>query len=325
MLYMRQKTLAVIVGLVVIVIALFAFVRTQKPAPIERTVKIGYFNQHLGSVPLFLAEQKGLFAKHGVKVELVPIASSNQATDALVRNDIDLGIISMIPVLNAESKDSGKIKLVSASVISKQGTFDSIVVKSDSGIESLRDAKVKKVAVFPGTTATNFLKTYLKSQGIDPTQIEFVQMPPQNQLAALQSGAVQAAHMLEPTLSLTLAQSDYKRITGSIYASAFDQSPIGGYGMSAAFANQYPELAKQTVLAVQEASAYELAHPDEARQVIVEKFAVAPEVAAKMSLLPFARFEDLAPNFLGSFVDLLMTMGEVQTRPNLDGMIYRAS
>ena len=75
--------------------------------------------------------------------------------------------------------------------------------------------------------------------------------------------------MLEPTLSLTLEQSDYKRITGSVYASAFDQSPIGGYGMSAAFAKPYPELAKQTVLAVHEASAYDLSHPDEARQVIV--------------------------------------------------------
>lgn len=43
-----------------------------------------------------------------------------------------------------------------------QPAFVFIVVKSDSGIESLRDAKVKKTVVFPGTTATNFFEGLLE-------------------------------------------------------------------------------------------------------------------------------------------------------------------
>ncbi len=323
---MSRKALLGVIFVVLVAIGgvILVTLKTIRTEP-ERVVKIGYFNQHLGSVPLFLAQDKGQFTKQGVKVELVPMASSNLATEALVRGDIDLGLISMIPVLNAETKDPGKIKLVSASVISRDGSFDRVLVKADSGIESLSDPKIQKVAVFPGTTATNFLKDVMKRQGIDVSKIEFVQMPPSNQLPALQSGTVQAAHMLEPTVSLTLSQGGYKAITQSIYGGVFDKSPIGGIGISAKFAADHPALAKQVVLAIHESSAYELVHPDEARAIITTKFNVAPEVAAKMDLLPFARFEDLAPNFLESFVDTLVNMGELQARPNVRVLIYKAS
>ena len=76
--------------------------------------------------------------------------------------------------------------------------------------------------------------------------------------------------------------------------------------------------------AIQEASAYELAHPDEAKAIIASRFNVAPEVVAKMSLLPFARFEELAPDFLDSFGDVLVNMGEIKTKPDLKAMVYRA-
>lgn len=144
-------------------------------------------------------------------------------------------------------------------------------------------------------------------------------------IPVLQSGAVQAAHLLEPTLTATLAQGGYTPVSESIYANVFDHSPIGGFGMSATFVEEQPELAKKAVLAIQEASAYELAHPDEARAVIAQRFNIAPEVVAKMSLLPFARFEDLAPNFLDSFADVLMNMGEIKVKPDLTKMVYRAS
>lgn len=311
--------------LLLVVIGIGLFVRRVPKAPqAQRVVKIGYFNQHLGSVPVFIAEEKGQLEKYGLTAELVPMALSNQATDALVRGDVDLSLISLIPVLNAESKDPGKIKFVSASVIKKDGSFDRVVVKTDSGITSLKDPKLQKIAVFPGTTATNFLKAELVREGVDASKIEFVQMPPQNQLLALQSGAVQAAHLLEPTLTMTLAQGGYTAVTESVYGSVFDQSPIGGFGLSAVFAEKEPELAKKLVSAIQEASAYELAHPDEAKAIIASRFNVAPEVVAKMSLLPFARFEELAPDFLDSFGDVLVNMGEIKTKPDLKAMVYRA-
>lgn len=320
---MNQKALAGVFALAVIIIGTFVISYNKATSQPEHVVKIGYFNQHLGSVPIFMTEEKGYFAEKGVKVELTALQSSNLMTDALVRGDIDMGVVSMIPVLNAEAVDPGKIKLVAASVITNESPFDQVVVKAGSTITSLTDPKITKIAVFPGTTATNFLKAYLKSQSVDVSKIEFVQMPPQNQLPALTSGAVQAAHMLEPGLTIAITQGQAKPITKSIYASTFEKSPIGALGISGAFVRDEPALAKKTVEAIEQGIAYQNGHADETRSLIAKRFTIAPEVVAKMNLLSYARFQDLAPTFLNSFADLLASMGELKIKPNLDQLIYR--
>ncbi len=319
----RLSLVGALVAVVVVLGAVFVY-KTQPLTAPQPTVRIGYFNQHLGSVPLFTAEEQGIFKKYGIKVELQPVASSNLMTDELVRNDIDVGVISMIPVLNTEAKDPGRVKLLAASVITKASPFDEVVVKSDSGITSLTDPKIQKIGVFPGTTATNFLKEYLKRTGADVSKIEFVQMPPQNQLPALQSGAVQAVHLYEPSLTLAFSKGEVTPITQSIYATISDPSPIGGLALSGGFIQKNPELAKKTAQAIKEAIVFQNTHATETRATITSRFMLDSQVVAKMNLLPYTTFEDLSVDSFNSFVDLLMSMGELKVKPDVANIIYRS-
>lgn len=315
---------AVIASLLVAGIS-FGVSQSRPPVPAEAptTVRVGYFQSHTGSAPILIADANGYFTDRNLTAEKQILGSSNMAMDALVRGDVDISILSMIPVLNAEAVDSGKVKIFAVSAITNDRPFDSIVVKNGSGVESVRDLAGKKIAVFPGTTATAFVRQYLTSQGVDISKTEFVQMPLTDHLAALESGAVQAADMYEPVLSIALETGSVHAITKSIFAANFDRSPIGVYVVSTKFLTEHPDAAKGAIEALEEAMAYSNAHPDEAAKAIAAEFKISDAVAARMSPLAFVPTTQFENSFLSSFVDLLISFGEVKSQPDLDTLLYR--
>lgn len=322
----RTSKIAVAIILLLLVAGIaFGMSQSRPSAPVEAptTVRVGYFQSHMGSAPILVADANGYFADNNLAMEKKILASSNLAMDALVRGDVDISILSMIPVLNAEAVDSGKVKIFAVSAIENDAPFDSLVVKNGGDVESVQDLAGKKIAVFPGTTATAFVKNYLTSQGVDVSKTEFVQMPLTDHLAALESGAVQAADMYEPVLSIALESGEVHAITKSIFAANFDRSPIGVYVVSTKFLTEHPDAAKKAIAALEEAMAYSNAHPDEAAKAIAAEFKIGDAVAARMSPLAFVPTTEFKNEFLSSFVDLLISFGEVRTQPNLDTLLYR--
>lgn len=322
----RTSKIAVAIVAALLVVGIAIGVSPSRPsAPTEAstTVRVGYFQSHMGSAPILVADASGYFTDRNLTVEKQILASSNLAMDALVRGDLDISLLSMIPVLNAEAVDSGKVKIFAVSAITNDAPFDSLVVKNGSGVESVQDLAGKKIAVFPGTTATAFVKKYLTGRGVDISGTEFVQMPLTDHLLALESGAVQAADMYEPVLSVALETGDVHTITKSIFAANFDRSPIGVYVVSTKFLGEHPDAAKKAIAALEEAMAYSNAHPDEAAKAIAAEFKIGDAVAARMSPLAFVPTTEFKNEFLSSFVDLLISFGEVEAQPDLDTLLYR--
>src|SRR3954467_4543439 len=142
-------------------------------------VKIGYL-QNTGSLPLFVAEEKGYFAEEGVREEAMPIATSNQLVDALLAGNLQaFPESSAYPVLAVELQSPGRLKIFSASAITKQHPFDSLLVKENSPVKKISDLAGKRIGVFPGSTATSLLRKYLKDNHVDVSGITFVPIPPQ--------------------------------------------------------------------------------------------------------------------------------------------------
>ncbi len=323
---MQNPTKKIVLGLLaVLVVAGIAIGYSgRQSAPMAEapvSVRVGYFQSHMGSAPILLADAKGYFTEKNLSMEKTILGSSNQAMDALVRGDVDVSLLSLIQVLNAEAVQSGNVKVFAVSQITNDAPFDSVVVKNGSGIESIQDLAGKKIAVFPGTTATAFFKHYLESQGVDTSKTEFIQMPLADHLAALESGAVSAADMYEPVLSVALESGDVHVLMNSIYASVSDRSPIGVYVVSTKFLAEHPDAAKNAVAALGDAMAYVNAHPAEAAEAVAAEFKLDANVAKRMSLLSFVPAENNAA--LTSFIDLLVSFGEVKAQPDLGTLLYR--
>src|SRR4051812_44662310 len=110
---------------IIVVIALITIRSTPKD---EHIVRIGYA-PNIGYLPLHVANKEGLFEKEGVKVELKEMQTAQQLYEGLVRGDLDyVPFLSMVPVLNGELVNAGKVKLVSVSDISLENQFDGLLV-----------------------------------------------------------------------------------------------------------------------------------------------------------------------------------------------------
>src|SRR5260221_8633927 len=136
---MSRRNLILIIGAIfglAIVITVISFShRTTSPVK----VRIGYLNI-TASLPLFVAEEKGFFAEEGIQYDASPLATSNQLVDAVVAGNVEMfPESSAAPVLAVQLQSPGRLKIFSASAITKSAPFDAILVKDSSPITKLSD------------------------------------------------------------------------------------------------------------------------------------------------------------------------------------------
>src|SRR3989344_9199445 len=119
--------------LILTFLACFAFIGVQFSSSntIENQVKIGYQSQSQHFIWL-LAEDQGLFKKHGIKAELISMASANEINDALASGRIDAGLVNFYVSMPAEAKSSGYAKIYRVSYFTKSAPQSFVLVHLDS-------------------------------------------------------------------------------------------------------------------------------------------------------------------------------------------------
>ena len=160
-----------------------AHVVAQAPA---KKVRMGIQSTNIGFLPFHTATHKGFYREQGIDLEMI-FMSTQAVNAAFVRGDLDYsaavnGIIQGI-VRGAPAK-------ILACAVDRP--LQSFIVRKD--IRSARDLKGKKVGgSTAGGTATLMADAALKHFGLEPGRDVTVVPLRDNRLAALESGAVDAA------------------------------------------------------------------------------------------------------------------------------------
>lgn len=316
-----MKKISFSVLVLVIVLVVWAILGSKKD---EYVVRIGYA-PNIGFLPVHVANQKGFFSREGVKIELRELQSAQQLYEALVRKELDyVPFLSTIVVMNGESVSPGNVKLVTTSDVSLEDRFDALMVKKDSKIATIADLKGKKIGVFPGTTGMNFLKAYLNSKKVDYTGAEFIQLPPPNQLQALESGAVDALFSYEPNYTVGVEKFGFKTLVSeSVFASQINHAAFGGYFFSAGFVEKHPELAKKVVRAMNAGNAVLRSDPTAARAIARDVYKLDETIANKVNLVKMVPSTEFKPEMFTDFIDFLVKIGELKSKPDLSNIFYK--
>jgi len=159
------------------------------------TIKIAH-SIWVGYGPLFIAKEKGFFAKHGVDVELVKIEETKARFPAMLAGTVHM-IASTVdsPLLYLRQPED--FKFVLALDESKGG--DGIVSNKD--IATVKDLKGKSVAFSEGSIGELFLSVLLNDAGLSFSDIKKVNMPAGEAGAAFVAQRVDAAVTYEPWLT----------------------------------------------------------------------------------------------------------------------------
>lgn len=317
-----MKKTKLIVSILIMLILIIGVIYLFYPKVEERkTVRIGYL-PIVASLPLYTAQENGYFKEWGINIEAIQLQTSNQIIEALIRGDIDIGIgLSSVPVLAAESKDPGKMKIFSVSDLTKERPFDYLITNKEE-ITSIKNLEGKKIGVFPGSTAKNFVKRYLQNAGVETTNIKWIDITPPNQLPALYSGSIDALHSYEPITTIALKNPEVKVLAIGVYSEVFDHTPVGVSVISSSFLKNYPNLAKNTILSFNKAFDFNREHIKESRKIAEIKVQLDPDVAEKFIIPYVVRSDEINKIIFQNWADLLFEMGEVEMKIDTFTLLY---
>ncbi len=228
------------------------------------------------------AQAAGYFAAEGLSVDLVTVQGGAAALPRLVNGDLDMTFTNYVSVLLAQSQKVGDFRFVDGGYESGRNTL-LIMTNPGSPVRVPQDLARKKIAV---NTLGNIIeltaRSALETAGVSPDTVTFVEVPFPDMAAALQSGRVDAAFMVEPFI--TQAALSFGAVSALDAASGpTDGIPLGGVALTGAFAARYPK----TVAAFRRAVAR--AQADLADRSVVEKTLptytkITPDTAALIAL-----------------------------------------
>ncbi|GLZ41504.1 ABC transporter substrate-binding protein [Actinokineospora sp. NBRC 105648] len=154
--------------------------------------------------PFYRAIEQGYFAAEGLQVEPVVMASGKASIDGLIGGDVDIAFASYPAPLLAQSKKIADFKIVADGLTAKPGHIV-VVANKDSTFKKPGDAPGKKIAISGRNTMTDLAPmSVLKTQGVDYTQVQFVEMAFPEMITALEKNSVDGAVLVEPWVTTAM-------------------------------------------------------------------------------------------------------------------------
>ena len=147
----------------------------------------------------YLAQEKGIFDRNKVKVELTLVQDYQQILNNYANGDYD-GMIPVYSDLIYQNSDGVHSRVVYA--IDFSNTGDVIIGNVDSSSNSnttLADVKGKKISVEGINSFSHlFVLKALEKVGLGEGDVEFAIVPVQNVTQELEEGRIDAGHIYQP-------------------------------------------------------------------------------------------------------------------------------
>lgn len=301
------------------------------PAQAAEPLRIGWVYA-MANAPAVVAEQQGLYAAEGLKVELKSFGDGPLLQQAVAAGEIDVAYVGAPPVYQwfsrgLEGKILAKVNYGQAAVIAS----------NDVAGQAVADLRGKKLAgVAKGSGMDVLLRGYvLKDHArLDPERdIAIVAMPPANMNAALERHVVDAAFSWEPFVSEAL-------LRGGAHVVLDVNKALPNYPWYVVMAvpktlHDRPDDVLKLLRAHSKAVAFLNEHPDAANRIIVDAFKIAPiqtvdgkTVApdavvreARKRLGWSARLEAADQQFIQRLMDYSLSLGFINKPLKVDQLV----
>jgi NitT/TauT family transport system substrate-binding protein len=268
---MKQKIPVVLLSFAILLSAC-----APKPKTVK-TLKIAVL-PIIDTLPMYVAQQESLFAKHGVNVEFVPVASAPERDQILAAGGAD-GTINETLAVMLFNKEKVQMQVVRYALRpTKENGHFFILASAKSGISSVDGLKGVEIGVSQGTVIEYVTDRLLQSDGFASDEIKTVAVPKiPDRMALLASGELNAGVMPDPLASLVVNQG------GVIVA---DDSSHPEYGFSVIsfrkdVIDANPEAIKGFLAAIEEATSLLNANPAQYKNVLTEQKLVPAPLLAK--------------------------------------------
>ena len=253
-------------------------------------------------------EAKDLEKATGYKINWKQFGGGGEVIKAMASGAVQIGEVGSAGIAAAVSRGEPYELFW---ILDDIGDAEALVAKNGSGINSVKDLKGKKIAM-PFNSTTHFhTMVALEQAGVDPKDVQILNMRPPEVRAAWQRGDIQATYIWDPVLSEVKKDGKVIMTSGKLSAET-GKATFDGYIVNKDFAKQNPDFMVKFVKVLAAADEKYRANKDKWTKDSAEVKAVAkwsgakPEdVPAGMALYRFPTLAEQNSKWLGGGKDSL--------------------
>jgi NitT/TauT family transport system substrate-binding protein len=249
------------------------------------SVKVGYV-PYADDAPAFLAQEKGIFRKHGLDVEFVPASNPTAIVSAMVSGEYQFGFVTDPVLINVNAQGT-PLKCASPVVgrqpsnTERDGT--TLVSAKGSGIDKVADLAGKKVALVQLNSLNSLdVQVLATKAGIDHKSIQFIQMPFPQMPTAMKQGRVDAAIIVQPFAQIAIDQG--ANVINHPNAELWGGGTTVCFSALDDYIQQNEDVVKGFNTAMREAIAYTKNHEAEAKATLTKHLDLTKAEAQKQVL-----------------------------------------
>ncbi|MCD8214845.1 MAG: ABC transporter substrate-binding protein [Clostridiales bacterium] len=240
----------------------------------DYTVRIGTMDLVNGDL---IAQYEEYYENElGLPVQIIKFDSGKDVNTAFAAGSLDISELGSSPTaLGLANGTDFKVFWVGDIL----GSAESLVVKDDSGIETLADLKGKKIATpFASTSHYSLLNAIKLEEGIEESDVILLDMQPADIYAAWQRGDIDGAYVWYPVLDELLQDGHIITHSGELAEKGVITGDLNI--VSTAFAEKYPDVVTNYVKAQIKANDILNNDPDTAAAEIASILEISEEDAA---------------------------------------------
>lgn len=228
------------------------------------TLRVSVLPIEISAAP-FYARDRGIFAKHGLDVEIVPVNNGPEAAAAVVGGSLDVGSSGTTAIAIAHERGIPFIFVAPSGAYNAKSPDGGLIVRRSSPLTTASDLIGKTVGVPAIRSLPEVaVRAWLEQNGVRGGGVRYLELPLAEMSAALAAGRIDAAVTLEPALSHDLANG------ARMAAPVFDAiAPIwieGGYFCTTTYLRANTGVIKRFADAIAETDAWaNQNHPATAR------------------------------------------------------------
>jgi len=274
------------ISLTIILTALLLFAcAPAAPAPAEEpvTLKVAVL-PIIDALPMYVAQQQGLFTQHSVSVELVPVASAPERDQLVAAQQAD-GMINETISDMLFNKGSVQVQAVRYALRPTEGYGHFFILASgQSGITTPDQLKGVEIGVSQGTVIEYVTERLLQAEGLSEDEIMTVPVPKlPDRMALLASGELKAGTLPDPLGGLAVQ-------SGAVIVlddSAYPEYGFSIYSFRKDVIDAHPEGVMNFLLAIDEAITQINADPTKYTAILSEAKIVPAPLLEAYKVPPF--------------------------------------
>jgi sulfonate transport system substrate-binding protein len=224
--------------------------------------------------PSLVLKQKGwldeALVKRGTAVDWVLSLGSNKANGFLAAGAVQFGSTAGSAALLARANGS-PIKTI---FLYSRPEWTALVVGKDSSLRTVRDLRGKKVAATRGTDPWFFLLRSLQAAGLQPGDVELVDLQHPDGRVALERGQVDAWAGLDPHMAASQLEAGSRLLYRNVAFNTW-----GALNAREDFLTAHPDVVQIILHAYDRARKYAAAHVDETAALLADASHVERRVA----------------------------------------------